>query len=340
MKLLGHGIGLTTLAFCAMLHTGMSAPEASPSPAQAPKPQEATPAPRTPAQRFEARLSALAPDVPDAYFNLGEEVLDADRSPEGQKLATQLFVLSFTLDRARGGAQTLAASACLALAEVSSSRSEREWLRALALQIDPRRELPVWVRRKPPSTSEAIDYQVAVAVGLTRTGDGAFARQLLRKPEVRDRLFELDRIVQRMGIAGGADGIVREASRWPCPSCSNLRYEKRSSTLLGEARLCSNCKGKPGAKLSRGDYVAQLRFEAWLLAGAKRTWASQVTVDMGEPLADLDPAALPRLLAVDPLRPFYRTGRWVQTADGDLPAPPPPTPGEAQPATPPSVGGS
>ncbi|MFO0833175.1 MAG: hypothetical protein U0637_15185 [Phycisphaerales bacterium] len=310
---------------------------------------EARPAPaQTVTERYAQRLGVLTPDVPEAYFNLAEEVLDGERTPEGRALAVRLFVLSYVIDTSRSGAQTLAASACLALAEASDNRSEREWLRALALQIDPRRELPVWVQRKPPATSEAIDYQVAVAVGLTRTGDGAFARQLLRRPEVRDRLFELDRIARRMGISGGADGIVREASRWPCPTCGNLRYEKRSSSLLGEAKLCSTCKGRPGAKLSRADYVAQLRFESWLLAGAKRTWASQVTVDMGEPLPDLDPSALPRLLSVDPTRPWFRGGRWVQTAGGDVPPAEPkePAPGEAgravqppQPPAPTSNGG-
>lgn len=329
-----HSILGWTLALVVCGFVGAGSAERS---APAPLPQ---PAKQKVAQRFEARLAALAPDMPEGYFNLAEEVMDADSSPEGQKLATQLLVLAFSLDHGRGGSLSLAASACLALADLSPSRSEREWLRALAMQIDPRRELPVWVRRKPPSTSEAIDYQVSVAVGLTRTGDGAFARQLLRKTEVRDRLFELDRIVQRLGMAGGADGIIREASRWPCPSCGNLRYEKRSSSLLGDAKLCSNCKGKPGAKLSRGEYVAQLRFESWLLAGTKRTWASQVTVDMGEPLADLDPLALPRLLSVDPSKPWFREGRWVQTQEGDPPAPPPAKQPGGVPTPPTSAGGS
>lgn len=291
---------------------GAEAPGSAPSPHVQPAPDNVTQRP------WEERLASLTPDVPEAYFSLAEEVVDADRTAEGQKLAKRLFVLSFELDRARGGSQSLAASACLALADMSGNRGEREWLRALALQVDPRRELPVWVRRKPPATSEAIDYQVAVAVGLTRTGDGAFARQLLRRPEVRDRLNELERMARRMGFAAGADTLLREASRWPCPSCQNTRYEKRASSLLGEARLCSNCKGRPGTRLSRPDYIAQLRFESWLLAGTKRTWASQVTVDMGEPLADLDPGALSRMMSVDATRPWYRAGVWVQSAAGDV----------------------
>lgn len=306
---------------------GAEAPKAPESPRAQPVAENAVQRP------WEQRLVSLTPDVPEAYFNLAEEVFDTDRTAEGQKLAKRLFVLTFELDRARGGSQSLAASACLALADISGNRSEREWLRALALQVDPRRELPVWVRRKPPATSEAIDYQVAVAVGLTRTGDGAFARQLLRRPEVRDRLNELERMARRMGFAAGADTLLREASRWPCPSCQNTRYEKRASSLLGEARLCSNCKGKPGARLSRTDYIAQLRFESWLLAGTKRTWASQVTVDMGEPLADLDPGALSRMMSVDATRPWYRDGMWVQSATGDVAPTPDNAPSGPKPAT-------
>lgn len=312
---------------------GAGATESAPSPQAQSTPDIVAP------RLWEERLTSLTPDVPEAYFNLAEEVVDADRTAEGQKLAKRLFVLSFELDRARGGSQSLAASACLALADMSGNRSEREWLRALALQVDPRRELPVWVRRKPPTTSEAIDYQVAVAVGLTRTGDGAFARQLLRRPEVRDRLNELERMARRMGFAAGADTLLREASRWPCPSCQNTRYEKRASSLLGEARLCSNCKGRPGTRLSRQDYIAQLRFESWLLAGTKRTWASQVTADMGEPLADLDPGALSRMMSVDATRPWYRAGVWMQSASGDVEPVEEPAPDSAAPAVP-ATGGS
>jgi len=80
----------------------------------APQPEPSLPA-RSPGQPLTARLEALTPSDPRAYFELGEEVADAADNQASLDLARRLFVLALHLDRARNG-QRISAGACRALA--------------------------------------------------------------------------------------------------------------------------------------------------------------------------------------------------------------------------------
>lgn len=295
------------------------APPAQPaSSASATTPEAASkPAPRSPdaISRLEAlraswreALPSLRPQVPEGYLLLGEEVLDQAQSAEDRRLAIELLVRALALSLANDPASPLASSACLALADAGLSRAEASSLRAVARSIVPA-QAPA--ARPAPENTDSVDFQVATFMGLVRTGDGGWARQQLRKPEVADRLASLDRMMRRMGL-DGAGALEREARRWPCTECGNQRTIRSAQ----DARLCPTCKGLPGRKLAHAELLAHLRMELWLLRGAKDSWAMQAWLDDGEPLASPDPAAIPAQLQVDVTRNYYRNGAWVRNADG------------------------
>jgi predicted RNA-binding Zn-ribbon protein involved in translation (DUF1610 family) len=275
------------------------------------------------AEVFRDRLEALSPADAAPYYHLGEEVAERAASAEDWRLAVELFVLAYELDRSRAeGATWVSSSACVALASCVRVEENRRWLLALAQVMDPRRATPEWLARPSPPTQDSSAYQAATAIGLIRSGEGVRARQLLGKPEVRGLIERSDRLLIRMGVGGGASAIIREAERWPCPECAGQRVVRRGRPEAVEYRACPNCDGNPGPRLSDADVMAQLRFEAWLLQGRQRSWAAQVATDGGAPLLDPDPAGVSASFVVDPRLCYWRQGRWTGTPDGRMPPPP------------------
>lgn len=292
--------------------------------------------------RFGARLSALRPSDPEAYFVLGEDLIDAFSTVEAKRLATELFVLAAVLDVQRTPADrpaSIAASACLALLDIHPTERDRVFLSSLARTLDSRRIPPTWMSKPREPAPEGAPYQVAALLGYIRSGQGAQARQLLAKPEVRAALDSYDRVLRRMGVPT-SEALAREASRWPCPECSNERIVRRSRPgAEPEVRVCPVCAGNPGPRLNNGQLLAQLRFEAWLLQGRQRTWSAQSAVDNGAPLIDPEIASLPQAYSVNPGAYLWRDNDWFNP---NPPAPPNPVPApEVDPAPAPApVSGS
>ncbi|MCE7974985.1 MAG: hypothetical protein DYG92_11800 [Leptolyngbya sp. PLA1] len=315
-----------------LLHLALALqPAAQPAdsrPADPPAADAAVPA------SLEARLEALDPSSPERYFLLAEEVADADPTP---RLAIELFVLAFDLDLARPDGGRVASASALALASIESTNERRAWLVALARTLDPRRVPPPWLARPGTPSADSSAYQIATAMGLVRSGDGVRARQLLNSPHLRAALERHDRTLIRVGVPGGAFGIIREADLWPCPSCANARFLRKGRPDSTEARDCPHCLGDPGPRLSFDHMVAQLRFESWLLAGLQRSWAAQVGGDGGAPLRDPEPASLARSYLVDPRLCYRRRGTWTGTPSGGPPPPPQDAPTPEQPAAPTST---
>lgn len=263
------------------------------------------------AERYRSRLEALDPANPEAYFRLGEDVLaDAD-DRESTELARHLFVLTVELDRRRsavGG--PLAASACVALASQSRLERDRRWLLAIAALLDPRQTQTRWRQSEDAQASQETAYRAATALGLVRSGDGAEARQKLDDPAVMALLRKYDRLFSAAGVWGGVSNLQSELALWPCRECGNTRVVKRPGTPP-EFKLCPSCNGNPGPKLSLADYLAQLRFESWLLSGIQRSWGAQLAADLGRPLRDPDPAEIAPTYDVDAGKTVFRNGSWV-----------------------------
>ncbi len=304
---------LTTLLAVALAQPPAPKTPAKPEPLSAEESAEATAS-----APWSTRLSALTPAQPQAYFLLAEEIADAAADAPTRRLATRLYVLAFVLERAAGQNAT-PSSCCLALARLAGNEHDREWLRAMARVVDPRRNLPEWTRDRESDSPENSAYRLATLMGDVRAGLGIAARRSLADAAVRSALERFDPVLRRLGTRGGLPYIEREANRWPCPECANDRAVKRPKS--NEFRLCPVCAGKPGPRLSAEELIAFLKFESWLLQGTQRSWAAQLGVDQGAPLYDPIPDELPLVLSIDATRPLWRDNRWVKDPNAPAPAP-------------------
>lgn len=284
---------------------GAAGPQDEQAPATSPAGQVTLP------EELLARLGALDPARPIDYFTLGEEVADVYQTPADRQIAQHLFVLAFELDRRQGGPARLSGSACLALAELASLERDRKWLWALARAVDPRFQR-AGLDEAGVTSSRTDAYRAATAIGLVRSGDGVAARQMLKEPGVRETIRRYERLLSESGQTGGLRALENEAERWPCAECANARIVKKFGSNPPEYRLCTNCAGHPGPKLTIAQLVAQLRFESRLLRGIQRSWSAQIAADGGEPLRDPEPSELAAALGVDVSAVYWRGGRWVK----------------------------
>lgn len=265
-----------------------------------------------------ARLSALSPADPRAYLLLGEEVAAEATRPREEALARTLYVLAFELDRRRresgaAGDPGLAASACLALADLSRLEEDRRWLVALARSIDRRYASPDWSRAAQPTYSGEAGFQAAEYLGLVRSGDGHRARNIRENAEVAHVLTEYERMVGGLGSSGMMHEVEQQSRQWPCVQCGNQRITTLGETIPPRKGLCPTCFGNPGPRLSRAQLIAQLRFESGLLDGIQTSWAAQMTLDQGAPLREPSAGELAPTMGVDGDAAYWRSGVWVNT---------------------------
>ncbi len=327
----------------ALVSTQPEQPESSPAPDNLP---DLPPYPGPPTNPdalspdVTARLSALSPADPRAYFLLGEELAAEAAGPRSEALARTLYVLAFELDRRRresgaAGDPGLAASACLALADLSRLEEDRRWLVALARSIDRRYASPDWSRAAQPTYSGEAGFQAAEFLGLVRSGDGHRARNLRDNAEVAHVLTEYERMVGGLGSSGMLHEVEQQSRQWPCVQCGNLRIATLGETIPPRKGLCPTCHGNPGPILTRSQLIGQLRFESGLLDGIQTSWSAQMTLDQGAPLREPSAGELAPTMGVDGDAAYWRNGAWAKTPTGTpAPAPrragpPPVEPGEA-----------
>lgn len=272
------------------------------------------------------RMALVAPEAPETYLLLAEEMLDGATDPAVTRVATELLARAVTFGYAAGDTAT-ASSAALALADASSDPSTRRALRGLARWLEPRLAPAAWNEPRRATNAGSTDYQIAVAIGNARSGLGQFVDRALRRPEVSTRADATSPMLEQMGLSGGRDWIERTADASPCPECSNNLITRRGN----ERRLCGTCKGMPGPVLALTEYVATLRAELFLLRGDESEWSRQIVMDGGEPLQLLDVTGVARVYNIDATKGYFRSGKWTTNADGTDPVP---QPGEATPPQP------
>lgn len=261
------------------------------------------------------RLGALEPDDPGAYFLLAEEVMSERATREEEELARHLLGLAFELDRRDSSPTWVAPSSCLALASLARLESDKRWLRAMANRLDPDYAAPTWRSPQLRAGVSESAFDAAEAIGSVRSGDGLRARDLLAKPGVRDLIERYGQLLGFTASSGALWQIDQWASAWPCRECGNERVVFRPNTDPPSYRECYSCRGNPGPELSKGQLVAQLRFESHLLHGISRSWGAQLALDFGAPLREPSPDELASVLGVDAALPFWREGAWVGSPD-------------------------
>ena len=275
-------------------------------------PAPVRPAPPVSDAALVLRLEALRPEDPQGYFLLAEEVADTAETGDAVHLARTLYVLAFHLELRRAAHGAIAASAAVGLAQIERLERDRRWLLAMAGAIDHRYASPDWNVPASVSVSEETAYLAATAIGLARSGDGREAKRLLEDRGVKDLLRRYERAIGSTGETGALFRIEKYTEQWPCRECGNARVVTKPTERGPELRLCSTCRGNPGPRLSDEEFVAQLRFESYLLNGIQRSWAAQTMVDHGAPLRDPDPGDLAEAMGVDVNKPYWRSGQWVE----------------------------
>lgn len=270
------------------------------------------------------RLIALRPEAPMAYFELGEEVGADIDSPQGRRLARELFVLAYELDRASKNPVGLGQSVCLALAPLAESVEERRWLGVLARISGGETGSPPLGERGARLFSDdpKIAAQAASVIEYARAGEGREAAELASRPAVA-------RALERVRpLLGTAEGLVADARARPsCPICHNRKLARGSDEPQGAAQLCEVCRGNPGPALSDGAFLGTLRAEAALVGAVCESWSGQAQIDQARAFREPDLSELAAFYAVDPSKPYWspapgadrraEDGRWADA----IPAP-------------------
>ncbi len=262
------------------------------------------------------RLEALSSSTPRAYFQLGEEIVSESGDDLDRRLARQLYVLTYELDkRSKLPDPQLGGSVCLALAAIAETDDEKRWLTALAETLAPEGTPDMRRIKSTTASRDPVAFDLATMLSFVRVGEGRRAEKILEKPGVSELLEKCDKLL--MPGIGGASQVRRRIDEWPnCPQCRGHRSVKDASGV----HLCPTCKGTPGPSLTAGELVGHIRTESVLLSGQQRSWAGQLIADAGSTLRELDPAELPATFGVSFSRPLWRMGTWV--ADPNTPAPP------------------
>lgn len=261
------------------------------------------------------RLESLAPASPRAYFQLGEEIASEAADDVDRRLARQLYVLAYEIDkRSQVPDPQLGGSVCLALAAIAESDDEKRWLTALAETLAPEGTPDMRRIKSTTASRDPAAFDLATMLSFVRVGEGRRAEKILEKPGVGELLEKCDKLL--LPGLGGATQVRRRIDEWPnCPQCRGHRSVKDGSGV----HLCPTCKGTPGPALPPGELVGHIRTESILLSGQQRSWAGQLIADAGATLRELDASELPATFGVSHIRPLWRGGAWV--ADPNAPAP-------------------
>jgi hypothetical protein len=261
------------------------------------------------------RLEALSPAAPRAYLELGEEVASESADDVDRRLARQLYVLAFELDRrSKFPDPQLGGSVCLALAAVAESDDEKRWLTALAETLAPEGTPDMRRIKSTTASRDPAAFDLATMLSFVRIGEGRRAAKILEKPGVSELLDKCDKLLQP-GI-GGASRVRERIAEWPiCSECRNHRTIKDATGV----HLCPSCHGTPGPILPAGELVGHIRTESVLLSGQQRSWAGQLIADGGATLRELDPSELAATYGVSAARPVWRLGVWVADPSASAP---------------------
>lgn len=240
------------------------------------------------------RLAALSPDDPMGYFLLAEEVMHEMQGDRGLQLARTLFVLASVTDRRSSVPQGLTAGAALALASISSSDDERQWLLALIEPGSPRRPA-----RVDDALQEEASLNAAEALSFARAGDAVALHERLRSDDVY-------RTLRRLGDEGASaiDLLERASDRAPCAACRNRRIIKSqiADTSDDVYTLCPICLGNPGPAYALRQYRETLAVEALLLGAQGESWSAHDWLSSGRAALEPDLDVLPEHFGVDPDR--------------------------------------
>lgn len=234
-------------------------------------------------ERWAAKLGELDPLRPSAYFDLAEEVADADDSPDSRRLAAQLYALAATLDPPLFSASSALGLAALQPDTPAGAAAAAEW-RAAARRWSTTRIAALDAALSDPSASSLVARQGVVDVITNiRRGLGRKATERLKKEGVR-ALF--DRVMQ--GVPGGPTAVEKLAQQHVNATPPTLELPMEQA-LLG--------------------------IELALLVPDRRRWSDAILLGADGPMADAPLGSVAEVSGADPQR-----SRWSATEGWTAPS--------------------
>lgn len=256
------------------------------------------------------RMQSLEPSDPMAYFELAEElaylsVVSPNQRRTAVRMAEQLYVLAYELDKGSGAQSTLGASVCFGLADIAPT-TERDWLLALAASFGSARGVMIGGERDQSGDADHARFDAAEALGRYRAVERRPLAAIMRRTDVREQMI-------RAGVdprdADWAAGLLAKGLDRPfCPECRNQRLARTGTSDQSiEQTLCGTCFGNPEPEppLSTEELRRMLAIEAELLGASPRSWSAQSAIGGWRPIPDLDPSGLAERYGVDPDRPYW-----------------------------------
>lgn len=283
------------------------------------------------------RLAELDGSDAMAYFELAEEVAYEYGGEEARALSRRLFVLAEWLDRVareegRAGAHPpLAASVCIALAELERGVGERRWLLALASShgaVDRGRGVAGGRR----GTDDAA-FVLAEAIGRVRSGDPVRARAALGR-------VDASALLREAGVAVDAADLLlaevrREVSTPPLHARhSDGRVVRRLEESGPVVEIDPVTGGNPGPSFPAMTLLAHLAAEARLLGAEPDSFAAGLIIDGGQTLHELSVDELGPTYGVDVSETVWRPAAGAAWPGGEWSAPSAPA---TSPGTPPGT---
>ncbi len=275
------------------------------------------------------RLAALSPARPMDYFRLAEELAYLSATSPNQRttairMAEQLYVLSYELDRADGGNSALGPSVCLALADLAPP-DERDWLLAIAASFGQAGASGIELDQNTGRTEDRARLDAAEAIGRFRAVERRPLSAIMRRVDVRRQLIDAGVPTRD---ADWVIGLLQAGLERPyCPECRNQRLVRTGTPDQSvEQSLCTTCFGnpEPDPPLNEDEMRRLLGIEARLLNAKPRTWTAESLVGGADPLNDLDPSGLADRYGVDAEKPYWVSrgdaalaGTWRERPDGD-----------------------
>lgn len=271
------------------------------------------------------RMLALTPSEPMGYFELAEElaylsVISPHQQQTALRMAGQLYVLAYELDRRSNPRPSLGASVCYGLADIVPE-SERDWYLALAASFKVRPSSQPDPNDSMRTAEDRARLDTAEALGRYRAVERRPLSAILRRVDARQQMINAGVSV---ADADWAAQLLQDGLEKPyCPECRNLRLTRTgTSDQLIEQQLCTTCFGnpEPDPALSSDELKRMLAIEAKLLGAVPASWSAQIAVNGPVPVQDLDPSALAERFGVDPDRPYWNPegqtaliGEWSDT---------------------------
>ena len=217
------------------------------------------------------RLGKLSPDDPAGYFELAEDLVDAQDSPSDIELAIRLFVLADHLNPVMYRRSAILAIQPL-VDDPAVLRLLKANLRAATVHSSYMPEEGHWSTRDDEMVMNAVE-----AISAFRKGDEKTFRQLLEFNEVIEILeANSDR------MPGDIDWMLRRLSR----------------------------RQTEGGLLSEDDQVSTLELQAELLGSPSQPWSVVLRTGQGRPVSVIDPIPLSEIFGVSADRSRWIDGQW------------------------------